>query len=269
MNRFKSNTANAGLLVAVLILGAGVGKAGQASGDYAVAFEASPSLWDISGTYHQDLVNLAVDYTINVDPSGKFTGIGTGSFHDGPDYLEGAVSITGTLRAAGDVVRVNMTLKLNLLGEFEGTPTTFTATIKENLELDPASHQLVGTGNGKATVSVPGAGKQSASLPKLEIDTSLPVDATGSWDLALNLSANLNRYTGSSTVTLSSGRSFPLMATGSYGAKSDASRITLKGMDLNRAIRLSMTAYYTNGQMTVRKLSGKAFGQSLRFSTGP
>ncbi len=262
MNVTKKQIA---LLAAVLVCVASAVHAGVASGDYTLSFGTNVSLWDFSGSYTDYLGNVPLEYTIAMDPSGKFTGSGAGTFSDDPDYLNFTVSLRGTTRTAGNVVRVSLSLKMSGSGQVEGHDATFSATARENLELDPGSLQLIGTAKGRATVAVAGMGKHSASIPPADVESAIPPDMVGTWDLTLNVSTNGTKYNGSAAATLSSGRSFPLLVTGSYTAKSDTSKLALKGAGLNRAINLALSASVTNAQMTLRKFNGKALGQTLKL----
>src|SRR5439155_456169 len=106
------------------------------------------------------------------------------------------------------------------------------------------------------------------SFPPFEIHTALPVEATGAWNLSLNISTNRAKYAGSAAITLSNGKSFPLLASGTYSPKTDISRLLLRGTGTNSGISLSLTGSSTNGEVVIQKLTGHALGQTLRLKPG-
>src|SRR6266478_5493923 len=118
------------LLTALLVCGPLATRASVALGDYTVSIGTNVNLWDFSGSYTDYLVNVPLEYTIAMDPSGKFTGSGTGTFSDDPDYLNFTVSLSGTTRTAGNLVRVSLSLKMKGSGQVEGYDATFSATAK-------------------------------------------------------------------------------------------------------------------------------------------
>jgi hypothetical protein len=253
------------LLCALLFWAANATRASVATGDYAVSFGTNATLWDFSGSYTDSFGNGPIEYTINMDSSGVFTGVGAGSYSDDSGFLNFDVSLQGTARSSGNLVRVTVNLKMTGSGTIEGYDATFSATATERLELDPVGLQLIGTARGRGTVAVPGLGRQSAPIPTYDVQVPLPSDMSGTWGLALSVSTNQTKYSGTALATLSSGRSFPLTITGSYAPKTDASKLTLKGAGLNRAISLALLASVTNSQVTLHKLNGKALGQTLRM----
>jgi len=265
----KTFKANAGLVV-VLMIGTSLPlQAEIASGDYSVPFNGNVNVWDLSGATSQELGNIQLDYSLNTDAAGKLTGAGHFYYsdYDSGDQISGSLSFNGTVRSAGSVVRVSLNIKMNGEGQVQGYYATLKATMKENLEIDELDRQLIGTARGKLTVSVAGLGKHTGSIPEIDVQAPVDPDMTGGWDLSLNLSTNRTKYSGTGAILLSNGRSFPLAASGSYSAKTDLSKLSLKGMDLNRAISLSLVTSGTNGQMVVGKLGGKVLGQKLKLPT--
>lgn len=257
-------------LVAVLMIGTALPlQAEMASGDYSVAFNGNVNVWDLSGTASQELGNILLDYSLNTDASGKLTGGGHFYYsdYDSGDQISGTLSFSGTVRSSGNLTRVNLNIKMNGEGQVQGSYATLSARMKENLEIDELDRQLIGTASGKVTVGVAGLGRHTGSVPPIEVESPIDPDMTGSWDLSVNLSTNRSKYSGTAAILLSNGRSFPLAASGSYAAKTDLSKLSLKGFALNRAINLSLTTSTADGQMTVGKLSGKILGQKLRLPT--
>ena len=258
------------MLAAVLLVSVAFAARGDtATGSYILSFGTNVYLWDFSGSYTDDFGNVPLEYTISMDPGGKLTGTGTGTFEDGADHLDFTVSLTGATKTAGKVVRISLNIKMVGSGQVEGYNATFSATAKENFELDPINLQLIGTARGKATVAVVGLGKRSAAIPSTDVEVAVPSGMTGTWDLTLDVSTNKTAYSGDAAVQLSSGRSFPLLVKGSYASKSDASKLVLKGTGLSSAISLALSASVTNAQMTLHKLNGIALGQTLKAPPAP
>jgi len=262
-------TLQAVWVTALMVVTASPLQAEMASGDYSVAFNGNVNVWDLSGTTSQELGNILLDYSLNTDASGKLTGQGHFYFsdNDSGDQISGPLSFSGTVKSAGTVVRVNLNIKMNGEGQVQGAPATLKGTIKENLEVDELDRQLIGAASGKVSVAVVGLGRHTGSIPPIEVAAPIDPDMTGGWDLSVNLSTNRTAYSGTAAILLSNGRSFPLAANGSYAVKTDLSKLSLKGIELNRAITLSLTTSSTDGQMIVGKLSGKVLGQKLRFPT--
>lgn len=263
MTRFLTAAAVLATLLAAPAL-----HAEMASGTYDVPVAAGLNVWDISGSYHEDVEGVTMDFTLNVDASGKITGSGTASMTDGYDTLTATFSTTGTLRSAGPVVRVNMTLKMNGSGYVSGYFATFKATLNQKLELDTIGHQMIGTAGGSVTVRVPGIGGRTVRMAPSDTVTPLPEDMDGSFDLSVNVTTNKTRYLGTGTMSLSNGKIIALGATGNYRPKPDKSTLALKGTGLDKALTMNLVTTCTNAQLYVKSLNGRALGQTLRFSSG-
>ena len=144
------------------------------------------------------------------------------------------------------------------------------ATLNEKLEIDAAAGSMVGTMGGSASVSIPSLHRSvTQRIPVSDVDTSLPVGMTGNWDLTLNVQTNGTHYTGTGDVTLSNGRTVPLVATGTYGVKTDISRLTLKSVGTNGIVHLGLTSTVQGGQLQIQRLLGRALGQTLRSQQLP
>ena len=90
---------------------------------------------------------------------------------------------------------------------------------------------------------------------------TLPVKVTGDWNLNLQLSPHGTTYDATGTVETSTGTTVSLTGTGVYGAKTDTSKIILKGPGsmLNLVISTSGT------NVMVESMVGKLFGQTIKF----
>ena len=259
------NTRNRriGLLAAMLVLATAGLRAEMGSGSYTSQFTGDVSLWDVSGTYSESLGGLSLDYILNMDSSGKFTGQGSVSLpsFSGVDLsLKADYSFHGAVSTAGSDVRVGMTMKMKGGGEIQGTNFTFSASATENLTVDTANQQLSGLVTGSESISIPALHKHATVPFRTTVQTALPAGMNGTWTLALDVSPNGNKYSGTGWVTLSSGKALPVVVTGGYVPKTGVSKLTVKGAGIN----LSLTGQLYNGQVIVQKLSGKALGQKVR-----
>lgn len=237
-----------------------------ASGTYTKEFNGDLNLWDISGSYTEDLEDISLSYTLNMDPSGKFTGSGSFYYDAGwSGYLSGSFTVSGSVKSAGNVTRVGLLMKIGGDGNIEGYDATFTASVKEQLEIDTSTRQMLGSASGRLTVALPDFGKKkSVSIPRSEASTILPAQADGNWSLTLDIVPSGTKYTGSATVDLSTGKSFDLTLSGNYSAKKDVSKLVLKSLDRTIPISLNLQALCTSTDMSVQSLKGKGLGQKLK-----
>ena len=265
MKRMKLLAAVAG---AVLIFTSRAAHADMADGSYYKDFSGVVPVWDISGDYSGDIgFGIDLDFSMSEDPSGKFTGGGDFDYNTGYGDLTGNMTASGTVKSSGAVTRVTMKLLLSGSGNIEGNDVVFTASATYNSEIDSADGELVGSGSGKITAKNLTTGKQkseSGSLGK-DLTMELPASATGDWNLTLNLTTNKTKYTGAATVMTSTGVAANYTATGSYTAKKDTSKITLKGTGLSKGSSLSLLISTVGANLTVDTLSGKVLGQSIKF----
>src|SRR2546423_12473501 len=123
------------LYAALVLFSSPLARAEIASGDYTLSFNGDVNLWDISGTYNESLGLITLNYSLNMDSSGKFTGDGSANYDDGANILNMDILFSGAVKSAGDVVRVSMKMAMAGSGVVEdpdGNPqnATFTASIK-------------------------------------------------------------------------------------------------------------------------------------------
>jgi hypothetical protein len=250
------------LLVAIsLVWGLSASAEQIPAGTYTSLFNGTASLYDISGTYRQNVAGLSLDCTLAMDTKGKITGQATTALGDVDSYGVGGnidATFNGTVRSVNDVTRVKMTIKMKGSISAESTAVKFTVHIKEDMQIDPGSQLMSGTVSGSVTASVSGHGSKTAKIPPTPINLALPPNETGAWNLTLNLAPSGKKYSGVATATMAGGTSFPLTVTGAYSDKSGASKLTLKG---EQAMTLTLAAGFQNGQLQVQSLKGKALGQ--------
>ena len=257
----------AGAIVGILALTTSVAYGAMASGTYSVEFDGSASLWDVSGTYDASFDPIEINYTLSMDPSGKFTGEGSASisgYEDGYYVdLHADFTFVGSVKSAGNVVRVNMSMKMTGSGEVAGYYATFAASIKEALEVDASTRQLVGTLSGKVSVAIPGQGKASQAIPQTDYAVSLPPDMSGIWELDLDVVPADTKYIGSGEVRLSNGTSFGFTLGGTYSVKTDLTKLTLKGIPPYSNLNVSLAATNVTSELNIQTLKGKLLGQKI------
>jgi hypothetical protein len=272
MNTIRKITCT---IIAALAAMFSTARADMASGTYTMEFADTTSLWDVSGTYSQDIGGLAVEYTLSVDPGGKITGYGSADYslgYYGSIYID--FDFAGTCKSSGGVTRISMSWKMSGTGSISDYAFNFGAAVKSDFEIDQAACTMVGTMSGKIKVSVDGYGSQSVAIPPTTVELYLPAEMTGSWDLDMDLSTVGNKTSGTGHVTLSNGSVYDMTASGSYKASTDRTKLTFKGLPVNRAMSVATDATFlpaTPGyekEVRCNSLKGKALGQSLIYSGG-
>jgi len=246
-----------------------VARADLASGSYTVEFDGNVTLWDISGTYSEDLGGLAVDYTLSVDPSGKITGYGSASYAASYGIgIDTTFNISGTVSTAGRVTRVTLSMTMKGSGQFQGSTVNFSASIRESMEIDAETSTLVGTTSGNVSLSVRGFGNFGEKIPTADVALDLPYDMDGTWDLTLNTVTSGPKITGTGQITLSNGSVFGFTIAGTYAARTDLSKVAMKGTPTNKAMSANIVANFGKAGMNVRSLKGKALGQTITYTGG-
>ncbi len=238
------------------------------AGDYTIEIDTPVKLYDISGTYDEEFDDFSMHYTLNVDAKGKITGTGFASIGDDFDYLDAAVTFSGSMSTAGTVTRVRLTLKMAGSGSIEGYFALFGATLSVKLDVDPVEHQMTGLGSGRVSVRVPGYGSRSARLPPETFSMELPEDMDGNWSVTLQevhpVTISGTSLVGTGAILLSNGDPIPFDVSGAYSTRTDQTRFTFKGTAQSRGASLKLTTTTAQGAMQVLKLSGKALGQKLQ-----
>ncbi len=261
------------VLAGLLITAAPALRAEMLNGAYDIPSPANVNIWDVSGTYSEPTSKFTItNCTIAMDDAGKLTGTGGGyaSNFEVEKYaasMSFTFTIKGAVQTSGNAVRGSMALTLKGTGLVDGYYATYTGTINEKLELDAADNEIVGTASGHISVKVPSVKKSgSGSIPTTDLTIPLGADASGLWDLNLSVSTNKTKYTGTGSIVLANTNTLPLAATGSYTAKSGLSKLTFKGQGVAKAVSLALSAVCTNNVVTVKTLSGKAMGQTIKYT---
>ena len=256
-------------MVAVLAALWSVARADIASGSYTVEFDGNVSLWDISGTYSEDIDGLTVDYTLSVDPSGKITGYGSANYAGNYGIgIDTTFNLSGTVTTAGSVTRVTLNMTMKGSGQFQGSTINFGASLKESMEIDADASTLVGTTSGNVSLSVSGLGSFGEKIPATDVTLDLPSDMDGTWDLTLNATTGGAKVTGTGQIVLSNGSVYGFTLTGTYAFRTGLSKVTMKGLPADKTITANLVADFSKAGMNVKSLKGKALGQTLTYTGG-
>jgi hypothetical protein len=262
----------AAMTVAIWVFVSPVAYADIADGSYDYDFSGIVPLWDISGNYSGGVAGLELDFPITEGPSGAFTGGGPFDYDDGfGDVLDGTINVSGAVKQSDTDPRVSMDMLISGTGTVvdpagNTNDVTYAASAKLVLAIDIADGELVATsGSVSVTEKDLTTGKKERASESLVGGTlTLPEDATGGWNLTLNLTPNGTKYTGTATVQTSTGGTAEFTATGSYESKTDTSNITLKGT-ADDSLKLVIS---TSGSlMNIQSMNGQLFGQRVNFKT--
>ena len=221
-------------------------QAGVASGNYVLNGGIYLPVWDLSGSYSNNLGSGSYAFSLMQSPSGQLTGSGNlflvESYGIAFAYLAGSVTNTGSVSGTCTNPVINLNLLANGTGVVEGiTIFDFTETVNLSLSINGVSATMTGSGSVFQTQSAPNARVQiqGVSQPVSGVKIPLPTNVTGGWQLSLNLTPKGNSYTGTARVATSAGSTEYFKVTGSYSRVSDISNLTLKGIggNLNLAIK--------------------------------
>jgi len=245
-------------------------RAEMASGSYTNSFTDTVRIWDVSGSYNNNATGFGLNYQLNMDKAGKFAGKADVAVSDQMDMT---LAFFGAVTSGpSNVTRMTLTMRLKGSMDLDEAGTmSFSGIIKEKLEIDPNTGMLVGTMSGSVHASFRGH-SATQKLPVTEVTTYLPYGMNGKWDLTLNVQTNglrSVRYIGDGEVRLANGRTVPLLATGTYSAKTDLSKLNIKNVSTNGIVKFGLVSTIENGQINIEKLTGAAFGQKVKLVAPP
>ena len=245
-------------------------RAESISGSYSNDCTVIAKLWDLSGNYFENNGMETEAITLNMDAAGNVTGTGHFDLTDSYDgiHLDGNFNVIGKVSSAGSVTRVKLTLNLTSgSGDVQGYYVTFQATLKENFEIDSDNRMLIGNSSGKLKLTVPDFGKsKTVPVPSSPANIDLPPEVDGAWGLFVNMAPNGAKYGGTSSLQLSNGKTLNLAVSGSYSAKTDLSKISLKSSDSTRPATLSVVGRCIGDELSILSLKGKALGQNIQLA---
>lgn len=257
----------------LLTLLAANAKAGKLNGNYSIHAGELISLWDVSGNYSNSFSVGAFTYTLSEDLSGQIVGVGT--FYLGEDYLGvptglyGVVTNTGSISGISTNPTVDLGLAVTGTGEALGiTVFNFTEVLNLQLSINGISGTMNGSGTDIFTQVPIFSGRdeiiRSASQPVTGVQIQLPGNATGDWQLGLNVAPQKNnKYSGTATITTPNGNHQNMNVAGSYSLPNGVSTLNLTGKGGN----LTLTLAASGNQSTVKTMKGKLFGQSVNYKS--
>jgi hypothetical protein len=227
------------------------------SGTFSYAFTNTP-LWDTTGVYSNTVVSDGITDDTTVDiihaANGQITGIRIDTFTEGENVAHGDGTISGKTSVKAGVTLSALKLTGTATGTFDGHD--FTGTIKgksvDAIDTNALTIVVVGT----ETIS-PKGGK---SLSNSGSGTfALPSDMTGDWTLENDITASGDKLSGTGMVTLSNGRVFTNLITGTYKTTTGVAKLKLVGEGDAAGSGLAMVTTGTNMDLTA--LKGKILGQ--------
>ncbi len=255
-----------------LLFTARVAYGDMANGSYSFAsLSGNPPIWNISGEYTGDFgLPINMDYTVTQNSDGTLTGTGTFNVDAPPTSLSGDITVSG--KVLGTSAKAGVILELNLSGggviavgsAGDTNNADVTAKINAKFSVDGSNQVLVCSG-GSASLAVDDldTNKKEHESGKISktVSLALPTDDNGAWDIGLTLTPNGTKYTGTAGMETTGGDA-TFTVTGTYSAKTDTSKLTLKG----DAGTISMEISTSGSSMTILSMKGKVFGQSLKFA---
>jgi hypothetical protein len=229
------------------------------SGVFSYAFTNTP-LWDTTGVYSNTSVSsdgITDDATVDIThaANGQITGTRIDTFTDGPDIAHTDGTISGKTSVKAGVTLSSLRLTGTASGTFDGHD--FTGTIKgKSIDVIDASALTVVL-FGTETIS-PKGGRSLSTTGTGTFD--LPAGMTGDWTLENDITASGDKLSGTGMVTLSNGRIFTNLITGTYSTTKGVSILKLVGQGDAAGTGLLMTTAGTNMDLTA--LKGKILGQT-------
>jgi len=246
-------------------------RADSISGSFSNDCTSLVKLWDFSGTYTSTNSDQTETETVvlNMDATGNITGTGHFDVNDNAnaEFLHTDVTVVGKVSGGGSATRIKLTFVGNSgTGQVQGQNVTFQLKLNDSFELDESSRTLLGKSSGNIKISVPSLGiTRSKSIPSSQAMENLPHVVDGAWGLSQTTAPTGTKYNGASILTLSNGKQFNLVMTGTYSSKTDLSKISLKSTDKTAPISLSLVEKNLGSTLSILSLKGKALGQSLQF----
>jgi|GEM_PF-1187983 len=215
-------------------------------------------IWDFTGLHAGTVGAYLLALDINHDEKGALTGRGSVQGEVGGQAID-VRNLAFSGKAKGKAGSV--TIKASLTGSNAST----SVSLKLTLTLDGTARRLSGTATGSISDAL--GGKASISGP-CALDIPAGMDGTYRLPLDLLLDPGKGTIVGTGTLVLSNGRTVALLVKGKRVA--GLASLQCAGDKLMApafaAIKLKFSIRaYTNGTAEIRAMSGKAFGQSLKW----
>lgn len=230
------------------------------------------AVWDMTAV--TDLHNISLDFQdqdqFQIQFDVDFVQTGTGKLQGAgntvvslvqndipqPDFTA-AYAVKGTLKSTKGVARLNLVISAKGVAQIEGATRNVVTSEKANLVIDSVQAEIV-SGNFAQKASASGLGSISDSGP---VDPQpLPAElGDGSWTLSMEITPDAkNKYSGTASVTLSTGKVYSYDVIGKYSSKQDRTLLVLKGTGDAKGSSLKITMSGDDITAIQGKISGQA-----------
>ena len=234
-------------------------------------------LWDVSlvqQLQHIDLdiesvshngntnqVEILFDDPFTQDARGKLAGTGT-TLVDivGESSTNLSYQTKGSLSGTKGVAHLTFAAKVAGVAFVQGLFRNVSASGNYQVKVDANAGQVSGRISQKASASGLGAISDTRTFTN-----AIPPElGDGSWILVLNFDApgtNTNKLSGTATVTLQTGLTYPYAFTGTYSPTTGKSKLNLKG----QATGLGSSLVVTSQGMDISQIIGRVCGQTVNL----
>lgn len=218
-------------------------------------------IWDISGTYSEDLDGLSLDLVFVQDGKGKIGGGGSvSSFEDGLNISADMV-VKGSLKQSKGVATVKMTVKYKGIVTDGTQSIKFSASQKINAEIDSELLQMTGT----MSTSMSMAGYKFSETEYWEED--LPAGMDGACTLELNPVTTAKGISGEGTISLSNLETVNFDLKGKE--KNGIVKLKLKGSKASGDSGASLSVEIEGYSGVLESIKGKVMGQGMQWVSVP
>jgi hypothetical protein len=211
------------------------------------------SIWDLSGTYVEDMFGLEAELSLTHTPQGRLSG-GITVSGCGVDCCDVKGKASGSVGGPSTQPRGVLTTAAKGKCDESGSQSSHT---RFAFTLDPTEACLQGRITGSACAAAIGG---CARVAPQEQTLCLPQGTDGTATLAFDLAPSGRKLTGAATLTLSSGRVLQFQVRGTYSAGNDTARLRLRGAG-DSAAGCSLAIRMTGG--TIVAVTGHAMGERI------
>lgn len=236
---------------------------------------ATNVLWDVS--LITKLQQVALDFnsgkvqvmyadTFTQNGGGKLLGSGTNVtvtlISDGitPTTFPGKYTTSGSVTSSKGVLHLTFTTRVSGKAMVESALRNLSASINGTVVYDRVNNTLAGRTTAHASASGLGAVSKAGTIDNSDLADLTSELGDGTWTLQITFgTANVNKLSGTASVTLNSGQVYPFSFTGTYNPKTQESKLNLKGIDAGKGSLLQVTLDGTD----LTRITGRVSGQSV------
>jgi hypothetical protein len=212
-------------------------------------------IWDISGTYVDDLDGISMDITLVQDGKGKIGGGGSWSMSEDGLSISANMTVKGSLKQSKGLTTVAFTIQHKGTVADGINALKFSASQQVNAEIDAELLQMTGT----LRTSMSMGGRKFSATEYWEDD--LPIGMNGSCTLVLNPVIGAKGVSGSAQLNLSNLETVNFDIKGSD--KKGVVKLSLKGSKSTDDSGASLSVEIDALSGMIRALKGKVVGQSM------